>query len=182
MKQGYMQFELHEDSHHLTIFYTHQGLRRAKRLMFGINASVEIFHDEISRTLSETNNVTNIYDDILIYAKTQKEHDIALLQTLQRLSDCNLTPNPKKCIYNKPRIQFLGVIFSKEGVTPAPDKFQALMDMEQSTSAGEIRSFLGMVNFSCHFIKNYSNVTAPLRALIHQNAKLEWTIGVPNSI
>ena len=30
MKQGYMQFELHEDSHHLTTFYTHEGLRRAK--------------------------------------------------------------------------------------------------------------------------------------------------------
>ena len=68
------------------------------------------------------------------------------------------------------------MIFSKEGVTPAPDKIQALMDMEQPTSASEIRSFLGMANFSCHFIKNYSNVTAPLRALIHKNAKFEWTI------
>ena len=176
MKQGYMQFELHEYSRHLTTFYTHQGLRRAKRLMFGINAAAEILHEEISRTLSGINNVTNIYDDILIYAKTQKEHDIALLQTLQRLSDCNLTLNPKKCTYNKSRIQFFGVIFSKEGVTPAPDKIQALMDMERPTSASEIRSFLGMANFSYHFIKNYSSVTAPLRALTHKNAKFEWTI------
>ena len=106
MKQGYMQFELHEDSRHLATFYTHQGVRRAKRFMFGINAAAEI-HEEISRTLLGINNVTDIYDDILIYAKTQKEHDIALLQTLQRLSDCNLTLNPKKCIYNKSRIQFL---------------------------------------------------------------------------
>ena len=82
MKQGYMQFELHEESRHLTTFYTHQGLRRAKRLMFDINAAAEIFHEEISQTLSGINNVTNIFDDILIHAKTQKEHDIALLQTL----------------------------------------------------------------------------------------------------
>ena len=68
------------------------------------------------------------------------------------------------------------MIFSKEGVTPAPDKIQVLMDMEQPTSASEIRSFLVMANFSCHFIKNYSNVTAPLRALTHKNAKSEWTI------
>ena len=129
--------------------------------MFGINAAAEIFHEEISRTLSGINNVTNIYDDILIYAKTQKEHDIALLKTLQRLSDCNLTLNPKKCIYNKSRIQFFGVIFSKEGVTPAPDKIQALMDMEQPTSASEIWSFLGIANFSCHFFKTYFNVSAP---------------------
>ena len=68
------------------------------------------------------------------------------------------------------------MIFSKEGVTPAPDKIQALMDMKQPTSASEIRSFLGMANFSCHVIKNYSNVTAPLRAVTHKNAKFEWTI------
>ena len=48
MKQGYMQFELHEDSRHLSTFYAHQGLRRAKRLMFGINAAAEMFHEEIS--------------------------------------------------------------------------------------------------------------------------------------
>ena len=39
--------------------------------------------------------------------------------------------------------------------------------MEQPTSANEIQSFLGMATFSCHFIKNYTNVTAPLRAKPH---------------
>ena len=38
LKHGYMQFELEEQSRHLTTFYTHKGLRWAKLLMFGINA------------------------------------------------------------------------------------------------------------------------------------------------
>ena len=37
MRQGYMQFQLHPDSRHMTVFYTHQGLRRMKRLNFGTN-------------------------------------------------------------------------------------------------------------------------------------------------
>ncbi len=49
------------------------------------------------------------------------------------------------------------------------------MDIERPTSASQVRSFLRMANFSCHFIKNYSHITAPIRALICKNAKFEWT-------
>ena len=35
MHQGYMQFQLHPESRHMTVFYTHQGLRRMNRLNFG---------------------------------------------------------------------------------------------------------------------------------------------------
>ena len=93
IKQGYMQFELDQLLLHLTTFYTQE---KSKRLIFGINATAKIFHEKISGTLSGINNVTNIFDDILIHAKTQRVYDIALLRTLQRLSDYNLTLNPKK--------------------------------------------------------------------------------------
>ena len=43
MKQGYLQFELKPESRYLTTFYTHQGLRRFKRLNFGTNSAAEIF-------------------------------------------------------------------------------------------------------------------------------------------
>ena len=34
MRQGYMQFQLQPDSRNMTVFYTHEGLRRMKRLNF----------------------------------------------------------------------------------------------------------------------------------------------------
>ena len=43
MRQGYMQFQLHPDSRHMTVFYTHQGLRRMRRLNFGTNSAAELF-------------------------------------------------------------------------------------------------------------------------------------------
>ncbi|XP_028406801.1 uncharacterized protein LOC114529243 [Dendronephthya gigantea] len=43
LTSGYHQLELDPASRHITTFSTHIGLRRYKRLMFGINAASEIF-------------------------------------------------------------------------------------------------------------------------------------------
>ena len=66
LKHGYMQFQLEEGSRHLTTFYSHKRLRRAKRLMFGINSASEIFNEEIKQTISDIENALNIYDDIVV--------------------------------------------------------------------------------------------------------------------
>ena len=47
--------------------------------------------------------------------------------------------------------------------------------MKRPESAAEVRSFLGMANFSCHFIRNYSAITAPLRELTKKRARFVWT-------
>ena len=174
LKHGYMQFELNEKSRHLTTFYTHKGLRRAKRLMFGINAASEIFNEEIKQTLIDINQAMNIYDDIIIYGKNQEEHNQVLFQVLQRLEDCGLTANLHKCVFNRPEIEFFGLIFSERGTRPSPEKVKVLRDIETPQTAAKIRSFLGMANFSCHFIDNYSAITSPLRNLTKKNAQFLW--------
>ena len=40
LNNGYHQLVLHEESRYITTFTTHVGLRRYKRLMFGIKRSV----------------------------------------------------------------------------------------------------------------------------------------------
>lgn len=109
LKQGYMQYQLHPDSRHVTVFYTHQGLRRMKRLNFGINSAAELFHEEVRRTLSDISNCENIYDDIIVYGRDQKEHNQAFIMVLQRLEDCGLTLKKEKCEFNKREIKFFWV-------------------------------------------------------------------------
>ena len=175
LKHGYMQFELDESSRYITTFYTHKGLRRAKRLMFGINAASELFNEEIQQTLSDISNVFNIYDDIIIAGKNPEEHDRALCQTLMRLQDCGLTAKVSKCVFNVPEIEFFGLVFSESGTKPSKEKIEALRMVEVPKTATEVRSFIGLANFSCHFIQNYSAQTAPLRELMKKHAKFEWT-------
>ena len=40
----------------------------------------------------------------------------------------------------------------------------------------EVKSLLGMAQYVSRFIPNYATITAPLRALIHQNSVWKWEI------
>lgn len=45
LSSGYHQLELEDSSRYITTFSTHVGLRRYKRLIFGLSSSAEIFQN-----------------------------------------------------------------------------------------------------------------------------------------
>ena len=53
LDQAYHQLELVEESRYITTFSTHIGLRRYKRLFFGVSSTSEIFHNLIRKTFSD---------------------------------------------------------------------------------------------------------------------------------
>lgn len=65
-------------------------------------------------------NAKNISDDIIVYGKTQQEHDEALGATMKALEQNGLTVNKVKCEFNRNRIAFFGIVFSKEGISADP--------------------------------------------------------------
>ena len=105
-----------------------------------------------------------------MYGKTQQEHDIALAQVLQRLEDCGLTLGLSKCQFDRPEIEFFGMKFSAKGMSPTDDRVKALVETPPPATVGEVRSFLGIANYSGSFIRRYSEITAPLRELTKKNA------------
>ena len=126
MNDGYMQLELGEESRKLTTFYTHRGLKRFKRLYFGVNSAVEIFNEEVHNVVSLEPNAISIYDDILVFGTTQEEHDQALRHILQLWWSHGLTLNMKKSRFNLRSVTFFGKVFSSAGITLDPNKVAAL--------------------------------------------------------
>ena len=89
LSSGYHQLELAEESRHITTFSTHLGLRRYKRLLFGINAASEIFQNTIEELLTGLPGCKKISDDIIVFGKDQATHDANLRQVLERLQSHN---------------------------------------------------------------------------------------------
>ncbi len=114
LKAGYHQFELHPESRYITTFSTHSGLYQYKRLMFGVNAASEIFQNAVSQTLAGLPGCRNLSDDIIIYGKTQTEHDQNLKAVLQRLRECNMRLNKAKCAFSQRQVAFLATYFLTE--------------------------------------------------------------------
>ncbi|KAK7099536.1 hypothetical protein V1264_003664 [Littorina saxatilis] len=175
LRSGYHQLELDPASRQFTTFSTHLGLYRYKRLPFGLNSAAEIFQHTIQEVISGVSGARNVSDDIIVFGSDQADHDRALDETLKRLHQAGLTVHRQKCEFNKDEIEFFGFIFSAAGLRPDPKKVQALHDMPRPQNASEVRSFLGMVQYSSRFINNFATITEPLRSLTKQNTPWAWT-------
>ena len=175
LRSGYHQLELSPESSYITTFTTHKELYRYKRLIFGLSSAAEIFQHTIQNLLSGIPGAKNISDDIIVYGRTQEEHDTALQAVFQRLLESNLTLNKDKCEYNKSSIDFYGYTFSSEGISADPKKVESIQNASVPANATELRSLLGLVNYVSRFIPDYATITAPLRELTKKNAKWEWS-------
>ena len=153
LRHGYHQILLAPESRYITTFRTQHA---------------------ISQALAGIEGVINISDDILIFGTTQAAHDKTLRMVFERLRETGLTLNKAKCAYNKSTLEFFGMIFSADGVSPDPKKIEAITHAPRPTTITGVRSLLGMTNYCSKFIVNYASITAPLRDLTKINTPFQW--------
>jgi len=175
MNEGYHQLELDRDSRYITTFYGTKTKMRYTRLNYGTISAQDIFDKAMDDTITGLEGVCHIRDDFIVYGCNDQDHDNALEGLIRRFAECNLTFNPKKCKFRVPKIEFFGFTFSGDGVQPAPSKIEALKLMTPPSSVQEVRSLIGMAQYSAQFIPNFAELTAPLRQLTHKDAKWQWT-------
>ena len=98
----------------------------------------------IASAISDIPNVKNISDDVIIYGVNVQEHDKALHAVLTRFQELNLALRKDKCQFYMPRIEFFGMVFCAQGMSPDPAKVKAIKQADPPTSVSDVRSLLGM--------------------------------------
>ena len=73
---------------------------------------------------------------------------------------------------------FFGQIFSKDGTHPDPKRVEDLLNAPRPTNVHEVRSLLGMANYSSKYIQDYATITAPLRELTKKMLNLSGHINI----
>ena len=175
LNNGYQQLELDPSSRYITTFSTHCGLRRYKRLNFGINSAAELFQNAIRNCILDIPGCINVSDDIMIYGVNQEAHDKSLTAVMERLKEKGLTLNRTKCAFNKTTLEFFGQIFSSNGTSPDPKKVKDIKEAAQPQNAKEVRSLLGLANYCSRYIPGLASITQPLRDLTRNDAVWDWT-------
>ena len=175
LSSAYHQLELDKNSRSITTFTTHKGLYRYKRLNFGTNSASEIFQNALDNVLNGIEGCRNISDDIIIFGKTEKDHDASLQKVLEVLKANNLKLGLAKCQFDKEQLEIFGYIFSADGISPSPSKVDAVKETPVPTNHTEVRFFLGMIQYCGRFIPNLATVSAPLRMLTQKDVKWDWT-------
>jgi len=106
------------------------------------------------------------FDDILIYSKSEDEHQDHLAMIIVVLEKERLYGNLKKCTFFSPEVTFLGYVLTAKKVKMDGSKVEAIRSWPVPKSIRDVRSFHGLASFYGQFIRNVSIIMAPINEAI----------------
>ena len=157
-------------------FQTRYGHYEFLVMLFGLTNALASFMDLMNRVFHEylDHFAIMFIDDILIYSKSQEEHEEHLRIVLQILREGKLYAKLKKCEFWLNQVVFFGHVIPKDGITVGPNKIEAVVNWDRPTNVSEVRSFLGRACYYRRFVEGFSCIVAPLTQLTRKNVKFVW--------
>ncbi|XP_062088884.1 uncharacterized protein LOC133795448 [Humulus lupulus] len=177
LRSGYHQLKIREEDVPKTAFRTRYGHYEFLVMPFGLTNAPAAFMDLMNRVFKDYLDkfVIVFIDDILVYSRSQEEHEEHLRLTLEKLKEKQLYAKFKKCEFWLENVAFLGHIVSKDGIAVDPSKIEAVSKWNRPTNVSEVRSFLGLAGYYRRFVEGFSKIAMPLTQLTRKNHKFEWT-------
>jgi hypothetical protein len=97
-------------------------------------------------------------NDILIYSKSDSDHEEHLRLVLQKLRDNQLYAKYSKCENWIDEVPFLGHIISNGGISVDPAKVKEIVAWSIPSTVTEVRSFLGLTGYYRRFIDGFYKI------------------------
>lgn len=153
------------------------GLFEWKVMPFGLTNAPATFMRLINDIFRlELGRIVVIYlDDILIFSKTWELHMQHVRTIFQILRDHQLQVKEKKSYFRQSSVPYLVFLVNSEGIQPDPARIQALQNWPLPSSASELKSFMGGINFYRKFIMHFSEISRSLHQLSNISATFLWT-------
>ena len=167
-KKGYWMVVLHPDSRKLTCMALPFGRFQWTQLPMDTVIAQDIFQSKLDAIFIGMEGVTGIADDMVIAGKDEMEHDRNFLAFKEKCMENNLTLDLEKIQFKQTQVSIFGHSWSKHGISPDPEKIQALKHMEFPPDKETMRSFLGMINYLNRYSALSAHLAAPLSTLTHQ--------------
>ena len=116
---------------------------------FGLVNAPATFQAMMNHILREflDHGVVVYLDDILIYSKNQKEHEVLVKKVLERLEQHDLAVSLKKSVFHTKTVEFSGYIVGTDGVTMSERKVESILKWKAPRSVKDVQIFIGFANF-----------------------------------
>ena len=176
--KGYWMVELDPESRKYTMMALDIGRFQWTRLPMGSIVAQDVFQRKLDGIFLDVPGVTGIADDMVIYGRSDLEHDKHLINFLDICRKNTLTLNPDKMQFRLPQVSVFGHHWSAKGLSPDPKKIAAVKRMDLPQDVETMRSFLGLVNYLNRFSPHLAELSEPLREICRQDAEFELTNSV----
>jgi hypothetical protein len=183
VREGYNNVLIKEGDQHKAAFKTKYGLWEPLVMFFGLTNSPATFQAMMDYILEPIINLFRgkgteiiVYmDDILIATSASLEqHREAVHGVLDILEQNDLFIKPEKCIWEAPRVDYLGLILERGITRMDPAKVKGVANWPTPASVKQVRSFLGFCNFYHPFIYQFSHIARPLNELTRKDTPWTW--------
>jgi hypothetical protein len=183
LRSGYHQLRTKEEDISKTAFRTRYGHYEFMVVLFGLsNAPTAfmclmngVFHEYLDKF------VIVFLDDILIYSKSEEEHEHHLRMVLQVLREHQLYAKLRKCSFYHKQIHYLGHIISEDGIEVDLEKVEAIREWSAPKNVKKVRSFMGLAGYYKRFIGGFLKITYPITSLQRKGMKFQWTMDCERS-
>jgi transposase InsO family protein len=177
LRSGYHQVAVAEDDKHKTTFITRRGAHSFNVMPFGLCNAPATFQRLMDCTMRGLQyEICLIYlDDIIVFSDDIASHLVRLEKIFERLNQASLKLKPSKCSFLQRRVNFLGYIISENGIGTDSAKIEAVANWPVPRKLKEVRGFLGLCGYYRKFVKNFSEIAAPLHALTKKNQAFLWS-------
>ena len=175
-QSGFWQIEVAPESREKTAFVTPDGLWQFKKMPFGLCNSPATFQRMMDIVLAGLKwDTCLVYlDDVVIFARSFKEHLEKLDLVLSAIHGAGLRLKVNKCHFGMTTLKVLGHVVDKDGVYPDPDKIQAVKEFPQPTTVKALQSFIALCSYYRKFIPSFADKARPLTSLTKSATPFEW--------
>jgi hypothetical protein len=176
-RSRYHQVRINDEDIIKTTFRTRYGHYEFTVVPFGLTNAPVVFMFLMNRVFIDYLDkfVIVFLDDILVYSKTEEEHEQHLRMVLQVLREHQLYEKLSKCSFYQRQIHYLGHIISKEGIDVDPEKVEVIREWSAPRNVAEVRSFMGLAGYYKRFISKFSKIAHSITSLQRKEKKFQWT-------
>jgi hypothetical protein len=154
LNSGYHQLRIKEEDIEKTAFRTRYGHYEYIVMSFGLTNAPAAFMEAMNRMLHEYLNdfIVVFLDDILIYSKSEEEHDGYLSLVLEGLQKNQFCAKMKKCAFWLSEVSFLGHVINQHGISVDPKNIAIVVKWQRPSNVTEFHSFLGLAGYYRRFV------------------------------
>jgi hypothetical protein len=175
LRSRYHQVRIKDKDINNTIFRTRYGHYEFILVPFGLSNAPNVFMCLMNGIFREylEKKIIFFLNDILVYSKSEQEHENHLRTVLQVLREHQLYAKLRKCSFYQNKIHYLGHIIFEEGIAVDPEKIEAIKGWKKPKNVTKFRSFMGLASYYRRFIIGFLRIAHPITSLQRKGVKFQ---------
>ena len=183
LKEGFYSIEIQEEDKYKTAFEFNGKVYEWNSMVMGYKNSPQILQRTMDRIFRDLigKGVQIYMDDIVIYGKSEEEHERLVREVCRRLKNNNMRLNPAKVQFAKKEVKLLGVTLNGKDIVPSEIKKNEALEFPVPAGVSDVRRFLGLTGWFRDFIKDYARLTVNLtNSLKGKGENWAWSAEMEN--